>query len=74
MEWWYQKNAAEEAVRYLMGVRGVNNLISLQTKASYAGVEKAINTAFERNALLDAKKISLEINGGNVVLKGKVRN
>jgi len=27
VEWWYQKDAAENTVRYLLGVKGVSNLV-----------------------------------------------
>ena len=74
VEWWYQKQAAANAVRYLAGVTGVENLISIKPRAAHENVGKAISTAFERSAQLDAKKINLEISGNKVVLKGKVRN
>ena len=32
VEWQYQRNAAERAVRYLTGVKGVSNLISVKPK------------------------------------------
>ena len=74
VEWWYQKSSAESAVRYLAGVKGVTNLIIIKPKVAVAGVENAITSAFERSALLDAKKIQVETSGNTVVLRGKVRN
>ncbi len=74
VEWWYQKNAAEEAVRYLAGVKGVTNLITLTPKPGSTEVATAIRSAFERDAVLDAKKIQVETSGNTVILRGKVRN
>jgi osmotically-inducible protein OsmY len=39
-----------------------------------ANVKGAINAAFDRHVLLDAQKIQVETNGGNVVLRGLVRS
>ena len=72
--WWYQKNAAENAVRYLTGVKGVSNLISIKPKLKSKDVETAIKSAFERNALLDADKIQVETSENKVTLRGQVRN
>jgi osmotically-inducible protein OsmY len=74
VEWWYQKSSAEDAVRYLAGVKGVTNLVTIKPKVAAAGVETAITSAFERSALLDAKKIRVETSGNTVTLRGKVRN
>lgn len=74
VEWWYQKNAAENAVQYLAGVKGVINLIAIKPKLEPVAVETAIKSAFERSALLDAKLIQVETAGNKVVLRGKVRN
>lgn len=74
VEWYYQKEAAEDAVRHLSGVKGVSNLIAIKPKVTAAKVESAIRSAFERTALFDAKKIEVEISGNRVTLTGKVRN
>jgi osmotically-inducible protein OsmY len=74
VEWWYQKEAAEDSVRYLAGVKRVFNLITIKPKATPAKIEAAIKAAFERNAVLDAKKIEVETSGNKVTLTGKVRN
>jgi osmotically-inducible protein OsmY len=74
LEWWYQKNIAETAVKYLMGVKGVSNLISITPKVTASGIEAAITSAFERNALLDSNKIKVQVSGNQVTLSGEVRN
>ena len=74
VEWGYQKGAAANAVRYLSGVKGISNLITIKPKVTAAGVETAIQSAFERNALVDAKKIHVETSGNKVTLRGHVRS
>jgi osmotically-inducible protein OsmY len=73
VEWWYQKNAAEVAVRHLSGVRGVSNSISIKSTDKIPAVGMDIEAAFARNALLDAKQIRIEIDGSKVTLHGTVR-
>ena len=72
VEWWYQKNAAEVAVRHLSGVHGVSNSISIKSTAKIPAVGMDIEAAFARNALLDAKQIRIEIAGNKVMLHGTV--
>ncbi len=73
VEWWYQKNAAEVAVRHLSGVRGVSNSISIKSTDKIPAVGMGIEAAFKRNAMLDAKQIRIEVDGSKVILHGTVR-
>lgn len=71
VEWAHQKYAAEEAVQRLTGVKGINNLIIIRPKQpTPSDVTTAIKAAFERHALLDARKIIVETSGSKVVLRG----
>ena len=74
VEWYYQKDAAESAVRHLSGVKGVSNSITIKPTVTAAKVETAIRSAFERTALFDARKVEVETSGNKVTLTGKVRN
>ena len=74
VEWWYQKEAAENTVRYLSGVKGVSNQIAINPKLSATKVEAAIEAALKRSALLDADQIAVETSGNKVTLTGKVRS
>lgn len=71
---WHQKTAAEEAVRHLAGVRGVTNFIKLKPGPVPLNVKGAIEAAFQRHALLDARQLRVETEGGKVVLRGDVRS
>ena len=74
VEWQYQKNTAESAVRRIKGVNGVTNMILLKPRAQPAEIKRKIQDAFKRNAEIDANQIVVEANGSEVVLKGKVRS
>jgi len=74
VEWWYQKNAAGQVVQHLAGVKGVSNFIEIAPKLNAAELETNIQSAFKRSAVVDANKIRVETNGGNVELSGNVRN
>jgi osmotically-inducible protein OsmY len=74
VDWWYQKNAAEEAVRYLMGVVLFNNEITVKPPVKPLDVKPKIESAFRRNALLDSRRVTVETRGGWVILSGSVRN
>jgi osmotically-inducible protein OsmY len=77
VDWYYQKQHAEEAVRHLIGVMGVTNSITIKppvptVKASE--VKNGIEGALKRNARLlrAADKIKVEISGSKAILRGSV--
>ncbi len=72
--WGYQKEAAEQAVRYLSGVRGVTNNIEIGPVASAADVRTKIEEALRRIAEVDAQHIEVDASGGTVTLSGNVRS
>ena len=74
VEWMYQKMAAERAVKYLRGIRGVMNHITVQPSFSPTDVQKRITEALHRHADIDARRIHVQAEGGKVVLTGSVRS
>lgn len=74
VEWEYQRNQAKTAVENLIGVKFVTNLIAVKPKTTPYELQQKINVAFQRNANIDAAKISVEVMGSRVVLRGKVRS
>lgn len=74
-EWQFEKVAAERAVRYLTGVRGVTNLILVKpTIATSTEVSTKIKDALRRSAEKDADRISVDALDGKVTLRGSVRS
>jgi osmotically-inducible protein OsmY len=74
VEWEYQRVAADHAVRYLTGVKGVSNNVSLKKLAWAPEVRGRIESALKRSAELDASQISVEAMDGEVTLRGHVHS
>ena len=72
VQWGFQRNAAENAMRNLMGIKGVINDILVATVVKVADVKQKIEDAFKRHALLDAKDIEVKVDSATVTLKGHV--
>ena len=73
-EWQYQREAAERAVRSLVGVKGVSNLIRIAPRTTPGDLKSKIEEALTRLAKTDADRITVEVNGGKVTLRGTVRS
>jgi osmotically-inducible protein OsmY len=73
VEWNYSRELAESAVRRIRGAKSVTNMIKLKSKVAPRDVKNRIVAAFHRSAQVDANRITVEANGGEVVLKGTVR-
>jgi osmotically-inducible protein OsmY len=71
--WYYQKQAAENAMRYLPGVINVTNNIRLLHRVDKSEIRQKIEAAFKRSALIDSDQVKVETKDGKVVLKGTVR-
>lgn len=74
VDWRYQRDAAEYALRRLYGVKGITNLIVVKPRLHTADVKAKIEGAFKRSAEIDAKAIHVEAHDGRVVLTGSVRS
>ena len=73
VEYHFQRDAAEGAIRNLKGVKGVSNMITIKPRVSAVDVTHAIKKALHRAAQVDAEKISVEASAGKVILRGNVR-
>ena len=74
VDWYYQREAAERAVRSLTGVKGVSNLISVRARPTPSDVKQKIKDALQRGAQFDADRITVEVDGKTAILRGKVRS
>ena len=75
VDWEYQRQAATAGVRYLMGVTGVSDQITIKKpKVSLSAVKSDIEAALKRRATAEAQKISVEVDGADVTLTGKVHS
>lgn len=73
VDWQYQKNLAESAVKKLTGVAGVSNNIEVKPRVSPSEIKSKIENALKRSAELDARRITVDVEGSTVKLYGAVR-
>jgi osmotically-inducible protein OsmY len=70
VRWGFERSAAENAVRYLSGVKGVSNNITLKPGVQPNAVQNVIEKALMRDAEIDATHITVSADGGKVTLTG----
>ncbi|MCV2371314.1 BON domain-containing protein [Roseateles oligotrophus] len=74
VDWQYQRDAAEKAVRDLTGIVGLSNNIKLKQVTTPSDVGARIRTALIRQAADEAKGIEVDVKGATVTLRGKVHS
>ncbi|NUO71766.1 MAG: BON domain-containing protein [Frateuria sp.] len=72
VDWPYQSASAEQAVRPLVGVKGVQNEIRLRQRVNATELRQELGAAFSRHAVREARDISVEVDGSEVTLRGTV--
>jgi osmotically-inducible protein OsmY len=70
VEWSYQRDRAEKAVRGLRGVIGVSNNLRRAPRVGATEVKRQIEDALKRTVALDANRAAIEIGGSGETLKG----
>lgn len=74
VDWSYQVARAEQCIRPLAGVRGLSNHITIRPRASGKDIGSEITAALTRQAMREARHITVEVEGGVVTLRGKVHS
>lgn len=76
VDYYYQAEEAERSVRHLTGVKGVTNLTTVRSQPtpSVEEVKRRIKETLQRGAELDADRITAEVQGHKVILRGTVRS
>jgi osmotically-inducible protein OsmY len=76
VEWQFQREAALAVVRGLRGVKQVINQTVLKPtmRPNLSDIKIKIEDALKRSAQVDARKITVTMTDGTVVLKGSVRS
>ena len=73
-EWWFQKDAAEQAIQNLSGVKGIINNVKIKAEIKPEAIKNNIEAAIQRSAELDSRRISVEVEDRRVILRGNVRS
>lgn len=74
VDWHYQKQAAEAAIRDLAGVKGVSNNLQVKSGVTPQDVRAKIEEALRRSAEVDARRVLVRTYDGVVELRGNVRS
>src|ERR1700678_1481974 len=74
VDWQFQKNLAESSVKKLKGVIGITNDIQVKPKISPTQVKEKIEEALKRSAEIDARRVTVDLEGTTVKLHGGVRS
>lgn len=72
VEWKYQSSAAEIALRSLIGIRGLLNLIQVKPRIEPRDVTRHIEAALRRCSVAPLRPVAVAVNGGTVTLSGEV--
>ena len=72
VKWHYQSAEAKRVAAQISGGTGMTNSIKIENHVSIGDVRKRIEDAFERQADLDARSVTIAVDGNRVTLGGHV--
>lgn len=72
VDWNYQRLAAKNALRNLMGVVGISNQIVVKPKVLPKNIKASIEAALQRRAHEETESLSILVSGNEVTLAGSV--
>jgi osmotically-inducible protein OsmY len=72
VEWNFQREQAEAALRHVSGVLGLRNHIAVVPTVRPGDIKVKIEEAFRRSAEVDASHVTVDANGSEVTLSGEV--
>ncbi|WP_178985559.1 BON domain-containing protein [Winogradskyella helgolandensis] len=74
VESFYQKDAAKRVAENIIGVKWINNTITIKQSLQPLDVKEKITKAFKRSAAIEANAISVDATDGLVKLNGTVHS
>ena len=74
LDWEYERQSVERAIRPLLGVVAISNQITLKPRPIPADITERITSALQRQALHEAKRIQIDVDGSTVTLQGQVHS
>ena len=74
LDWNFQRRAVERLIRPLKGVVGISDNIRLKTAAAPVNLSSRIQDALVRQAVREARRIEVAMEGSVVTLKGHVHS
>lgn len=74
VDWFFQRAAAEHAVRKLSGVLGVINQIVIQPAITAGDIKRRIEEALKRSAEIEASGVTVSVSDNKVTLEGRAHS
>jgi osmotically-inducible protein OsmY len=74
VEWNYQREAAKDTVKNLLGITGVTNNIKIKSETEAPIEKKDIENALRRNSFINDKNITVKVSDNDVTLTGQVNS
>jgi osmotically-inducible protein OsmY len=74
VDWAYQFASAEQCLRPLAGVRGIDNHVAIKPRVQGKDIAAQIKAALTRQAEREARHIGIEVDGAVVTLSGSVHS
>jgi osmotically-inducible protein OsmY len=74
VEWNYQRERAESAVRKIKGVCHIRNSVKVKPMIPVKDIKQKIEEAFQRSAEFDSRQVTVDTAGSEVILRGEVRS
>jgi len=74
LDWNFQRRAVERMVRPLKGVVGITDNIQLKTLPIPLKLQERIQEALTRQAMREARRIEVSVEGSEVTLRGHVHS
>ena len=74
VQWNFQKEAAKNAIKNIVGVKGITNVITIKAETNNKVDKKNIELALMRNWAIKDKDIQVKVTGSKVILKGIVHS
>lgn len=74
VRWRFQRKLAESTIKKVKGITGIVNNIQIKTDVAPRQVKDSIEDALRRSAEIDARRITVEVDGSSVKLSGSVRS
>ena len=72
--WHFERLAAERAVRNLVGVRGLTNLMKVPRQPGVSDVKAFIEDGLKRSGIVDRRHVAIDEEDGRVILRGTARS
>lgn len=72
VNWNYQKEAAKNSIKYLVGVKGVTNSIRIKPTTHDTLEQKSVEAGLKRNWAINTSGINVKVAGTKVTLSGYV--